>query len=353
MKTKTCEKNKKNIGRKILIISIVSAAILAVLGIFACNKFKTGTGLNIADKTYNGEKAMGTVNGEPFYQFDINVYAMELRAAVAGHYGRKYNLSGMGAGFWETPYEGQTPADFLQKQALNELVKSMVLIQEARKRGIATPAVYHDLETEREAWNTPTDEIVYGPRSLGPAEYNSYRISRIKDELMTNLLLGELAPTPEQLKASFNSLDDGLKTARLIITGVRFFWDEDAGSRGAIQSRLRQGIKNGEEPELLVKRLSDTIQGLSQEEMDFNSRYVSKEDPYDQELTYILEDAAIGDFVPGPQDRPELYYIIKKEGGHIMQFEEAPGLGMNKWINDQFEIFLDKKIKAAKITLFD
>jgi hypothetical protein len=75
-------------------------------------------------------------------------------------------------------------------------------------------------------------------------------------------------------------------------------------------------------------------------------------DVYEQARAAILENAAIGACVPGPEEGPELYYITGKEGGGYYSFEEAPGLGRNKWINDQFEAFLGKKIKEARITLF-
>jgi hypothetical protein len=89
-----------------------------------------------------------------------------------------------------------------------------------------------------------------------------------------------------------------------------------------------------------------------QEDFELDSRYISKEDPYEQELSRILEKAKPGDLVAGPQERPDLYYVTGKEGGGIYTFEEAPGLGRNKWINDQFELFLDKKVKAAKVKIF-
>ena len=367
MKRNISKKSKKKPAIKILqiVIPIVLAAfvvtgIVLYLAVYRPAALLTAADMAQSDKVYSGGvKAIGMVNGEPFFQSDLDVYALELRAAVAAHYGRKYNLGGMGASFWETKYGGQTPREFLEKLARDDLVHNMVLIQEARKRGIDTPAVYRDLEDEREAWNEPTDEIVYGPKTLGPAEYNSYRITGIRDELKTALLGNELAPTVAQLRAAYNSLDDGMKIAPTFVNGIRFYWDEDAGSDDAIRSMLQQGIENGTPAEELVETLSDTIPGLAQEEFDMNSRYVSKEDPYQQELASMLQKADKGSFVTGPEEipnpegKPELFYITSKEGGHVMPFEEAPGLGRNKWINDQYEIFMQKKVKEARVTLFN
>jgi len=353
------QKAKKNHDRRLIKILIpIIAGLLVASGIVVLYRYKAATALTAADKaqagkTYNGVKAVGMVNGEPFFQFDLDVYSAELRAAVAAHYGRKYNLGGMGADFWETKYDGQTPRQFMEKLALNDLVENMVLIQEARKRGIDAPASYHDLESEREAWNAPTDEIVYGPKTLGPAEFNSYRITGIRDDLKTALLKKELAPTVAQMQAAYKTLNDGLKIAPYFVSAVRFYWDEDENvNNGAVRASLEAELKKGASPEAIVGYLSPSIQGLSQEEFDLNSRYVSKEDPYEQGLAANLKEAAVHSCVTGPEDRPELFYITKKEGGHIMPFEEAPGLGRNKWINDQFEIFLQKKVKAARITLF-
>jgi hypothetical protein len=293
------------------------------------------------------------INGEPFFHEDVAVYAAELRAAVAAYYGRKYNLSGVGAAFWNTEYDGVTPLEFMNKWALDDLAKNMVLIQEARKRGIDAPQSYHDLEEEREVWNKSTDEIVYGPKTLGPAEYNSYRISGISEELKTILLNGELAPTAAQLKASFDSLNEESKTAPWLVSGVRFSWDESSGPGGEIRAAIERSLRQGSSPEETVDTLLALYPGLSHDNFEIDSRYISKEDYYEQERTEILSTASKGSCVSGPEGMPELYYVTGKTGGGILTFEQAPLLGRNKWINDQFGIFLEKKTKAASIILFN
>lgn len=379
---KTADENKKKILSKksanaikiVVIVVLIGIAVpgLIVLGRYAAARIQmkslTAADMKQAGKTYNGVKAIGMVNGEPFFQSDLDVYSQELRAAVAAYYGKKYNLSGMGADFWNTKFDGQTPKEFQEKIALKDLVKNIVIIQEARKRGIDAPAAFHDLEDERETWNAPTDDIVYGPKTLAPAEYNSYRLTGITDNLKTELLKKELAPTLKQLKASYKSLDDGLKIAPRLTSGIRFFWDGNAAgssvlpaagnispdklSNDEIRSAIQKGITDGLTPEALVEKLSAAVPGLAQEEFNTNSRYVSKEDTYEQGLANTLGSTPVGSFASGPEDRPEFFYVTKNEGGYVMPFEEAPGLGRNKWINDQFEIFINTKIKEARITLF-
>ena len=358
MKKTLTKKNKKTVKKRNRILTAAALGLLVLTGAFFLlrntihNALLTRADLALAGKTYNGITAIGMVNGEPFFESDLNVYAMERRAAVAARYGRLYNITSMGAAFWETEFDGETPRQFLENLALNDLVRNMVLIQEARKRGIHTPSMYNDLETEREAWNAPTDDIIYGPQTLAPAEYHSYRITGIKNELMTDLLNNELAPTTTQMHAAYDSLDDGLKVAPVYVSAVRFFWNEGTVSFPEAHSMLEQGMRSGAAPEELAETLASAIPGLSQEAFESHSRYVSREDPYEQELAAILQEANIGSLVSGPMYRPELFYIISREGGHMMPFEEAPGLGRNKWINDQIEIFLDKKTREARVTLF-
>lgn len=69
-------------------------------------------------------------------------------------------------------------------------------------RGIDALESYHSLKAEREKRNVPTGEIVYRPKELGPAEFNSYRIT---DELKTALLKKDLAPTESQMRAAYDS----------------------------------------------------------------------------------------------------------------------------------------------------
>ncbi|MDR1787829.1 MAG: hypothetical protein LBR16_05195 [Treponema sp.] len=290
----------------------------------------------------------GTVNGEPFFQRDIDVYAAELRAAVAQLYGRKYGLNGMGESFWKTEFDGVTPRQTLYDMALKDIVKNIVLMQEARKRGIDAPAAYSDLEAERAVRNAPTDEIVYGPKQLGSAEYNSYRLTTVTNELKTDLLKTDLAPTQKQLREAFESLPQGLRMAPFHVETAVFRWDDSVpgpDARRMLQAELRQGLS----PEAVVEKLAPSIKGLSQEEYVLDSRYISKEDPYEQALAGALEASVTGSCVPAPEGRSALYYVTLKEGGGPLTFEEGALLGRNKWINDQFEIWLEKRIKAARV----
>ncbi|MDR2477338.1 MAG: hypothetical protein LBD18_06105, partial [Treponema sp.] len=70
---------------------------------------------------------------------------------------------------------------------------------------------------------------------------------------------------------------------------------------------------------------------------------------YDQELAQLMADAVPGSVIRGPQGWPALYYVQKKEGGHVFTFEEAPLLARNKWINDQFDLFLDERVRKARV----
>jgi hypothetical protein len=334
--------NKKNMRLKMMfILTAAGFCLLGGLSVFTALR-------SAAVKTLDGKKPAGAVNGEPFFQEDIDVYAAELRAAVAADYGRKYNLSGMGAKFWNTRYGDATPGETLRKLAREKLVRTMVLIQEARRRKLNAPARYQDLEAERADWNTPTGEIVYGPKQLGPAEYNSYRVTGITNDLKA-ALLKELRPAEAQLRAAYDSLPADLKQAPYYASGVLFSWNPEGPSpEGDIRAALRRGLS----PEDLVRGLAVSFPGLRQEEFEFDSGTVSKEDGYQQDLAGALKDAARGAFIPGPREAPELYYVSRKEGGGILSFEEAPGLGRNKWINDQFDIFLDRKVKAARVKLY-
>jgi hypothetical protein len=340
-KNKTAFDKKNPRLKKTLLLAAAGVFLLGGLCLFMALR-------PVPVKTYDGKRPAGMVNGEPFFQEDLDVYAAELRAAVAADYGRKYNIFGMGAKFWNTRYGNSTPEETLNELAGKNLIRNMVLIQEARRRGIDTPANYHDLEAERADWNTPGDEIVYGPKQLGPAEYNSYRITGITNDLKTVLLKKELLPTTAQLRAAYASLSDDLKHGPYFASGVLFRWDSGPSPEGEIRAALQRGLS----PEETVRSLAASFPGLRREDFEFDSKTVSKEDSYQQDLAGALKNASRGACIRGPQEEPELYYVTRKEGGGILSFEEAPGLGRNKWINDQFEIFLDKKVKTAKVKLY-
>ncbi|MDR0600028.1 MAG: hypothetical protein LBG84_08115 [Treponema sp.] len=301
----------------------------------------------------SSRKPAGTVNGDPFFQEDLDVYAAELRAGVAANYGREYGVSHMGAAFWDTKYGDSTPRETLYKLALERLIRNMVLLQEARGRGVDAPSSYRELESERENRNNPGGGMVYGPEELAPAEFNSYRIGGITDELKTILLKNELAPTARQLRGAFDSLPDEMKRAPYLVSGIRFYRADDPAPAGdaaaspgaaALKTALEKSLKELS-PEEAAKNLR-----LSREEFTIDSRYISKEDSRRRELAGLLENAVPGDIAALPGGS-EWYYVIKKEGGGAFSFEEAPGLGISRWINDQFEIFLDQRVQAAKVIM--
>jgi hypothetical protein len=357
-------KNGNTAGKQKKAIVAVCLCLLVLPGVFALYRFAAGkaeknriTGELAADKAaaqkifqQSGKKPAGMINGEPFFQEDLDVYIAEFRAIVTMHYARKYSLGGTGPSFWDTKYGGRTPRQHITELAVNDLAKTMVVIQEARKRDIDTPQTYHDLEEERVEWNRPTGEIVYGPKAFAAAEYNRYRIKEITDELKTELLKSELAPTVTQLRAAFNSLDQGYKVAPWHVYLTRFSWDEGLPD-GEIRTAITHSLSGGLSPEEIVSALG-TYPGFSCEDLEIDSVFVSKGEEYEQERAAVIEKADTGTCFFVREEIPELYYLTKREGGGFYTFEQAPGLGRNKWINDQFEIFLDKKIKAARITLF-
>jgi hypothetical protein len=304
-----------------------------------------------------GRKPFGLINGEPFFSEDLDVYRSEMRAAVANHFGRLHNLGGMGADFWETEFDGITPMQFLNELAVNDLTRNMIIIQQARIRGLDAPNTYSDLELEREIWNAPTDEITFGPRTLGPAEYVSYRMLGITNALKTALLENELEPTVAQLKKAYESLPPGFKLADFMAAGTRFTWNEGPTANEIVHMGIQNLLTQGYSPEEVVERLSP-VPGISQEEFEFINWEVRRSDDYGQILHWLLRDAELGSLIPGPEGeewqgwQPSLYFVTVFEGGGLYSFEEAPGLGRNKWINDQFPIFLDRKTKEARITLF-
>jgi len=354
LKKKKVPARKKNMFAKLAVVGLCLALLVVV---FLSQRNQVGNRPATENTTADiiqqpvVRTVAGTVNREPFFDTDLAVYAGELRAIVAAHYGRVYNIASMGASFWDTTYDDGTPREFLNRMAVDILVRNMVIIQEARTRGINTPGTYSDLEAERAEWNSPTDEIIFGPRTLGPAEYNSYRLRGITDALKTILLMNELAPSIAQLREAFDSIDDSQKAADFLAKGNRFTWSADLDNesiRNLVENMVRQGISREE----IVVQISSIYPSFTVENFEVNSRHVSREDSYDISLANMLREAYAGTLLPAPENKAALYHLVHKEGGGLLTFEDAPALGRNKWINEQFEIFIDKKVNEAEVILF-
>lgn len=285
----------------------------------------------------------GEVNGNVVYYDEIQMYADENKSVVIDEFSKKYGLEMLGNGFWDTQYDDITPREALYDRAISALVRNKVIQQQAVERKIVAPQNYEEMIGGLQNSN-PTE---YGPTTMSPAEYNSYLMSSAIDDLKTELLNNELAPTEEQEREAFNSLPDEVKETEFSLKGYLVTWQDDTTNlQEQVQILMTQELGFEES----INKLSETIQDLQIEPFEFNSEDVHREDISSIELSEKLIKMETGDMLEVDNEK-SLYYITEKEGGELLTYEQAPNLGRNKWINDAFETFINEKVQQAEVNI--
>ena len=300
---------------------------------------------------FSKNKPLGKINGIPFYSEELLMYAEQSRALVSAQYSAKYNISSAGSDFWDTDYGDGSPKKWLLDAAMKELVYNKVIQQECVTRGIVAPADFRELKKAMEQENESRSQAlaqgngVFGTTAYTISQYNDYVMSFAKDDLKAYLLENDLAPTEQQLRDAYDSLDESFKRKDYSCSGFRIVLPNDLIKPKDIQEQITSLISQNYTMEQIAEQLQ-----LEMSPFTFDSSNIHREDTFSSSLNEILFFIEKNEVSP-IQYEPEtvLYFVAEKNGGGYYSFEESSGLGQNKYINDAFEQFISDKTSAANI----
>jgi hypothetical protein len=278
---------------------------------------------------------VATVNGAPVYADELRMYADADRAAVSVSFSKEHNLSATGADFWDTEYDGTTPRQALLDAAMKDAVRNKVIQQAAVARGITAPSDFRNVQQalkERNESQAAGGE--YGPADMGIGEYDNYLMAQTIDDLKANLLDNELKPTDADLQAAFDSLDPTYKESPFTVTG----WLITPGPDSPAESDWHLDATNFSCP------VAATC-----EEFSLDSANIGREDTDNLSRATALSTATVGDLVPDTGGAS--IFVTQKTGGEPLTLDQAPQLGRNKWINDQFEVWVDNLVATASVQI--
>lgn len=292
----------------------------------------------------NHREVYGYVNGMPFYKEEYLLYEERYRAVTAGMISQKYGVSSGEKGFWEMEFDGVTPCEILRSRVLEELIRDKVIQQEAAKRGIAAPADFRELKKSMEG-----RQGAYGPEVRSAMEQNRYLTDLAEDDLKGILLKTELVPGTGDLERAFESLPSEIKQKDFAVSGFCFRW---MGADKRPGEKMTEVLEQGGNPEDIYLKLTEACPEVEMEEFLLDSGEIHREDVDRIYLSGLLFPLSQGETLLIDGDGIfSLYWISKKEGGGYLTYEEAPKLGENKWINDQFGRYVEQKVEEAEIRL--
>lgn len=322
------------------------------------------------------ETVIATVNGEPVIAAEFNRQLGLLRASVIDEFKRAYGAE-FGKDFWSTEYKGETPADALKRQALDQAVAMKLQLQLAQAYGIVQGASYHDLLAELERENSrrsraaAAGQPIYGPVQFDESAFVDFYLSKVliqlKERLAEELLVltgDELRSHYERIKEEIFRLEDNVIFSNISISyREQDGHFEDSGRKeqaeavaGALKRLLEQGLAVEEAVERLREASGELHIHIAEERFNsdtarnyyrsFPQLYAVLAEPMEAgEVSPVMDDPVSGKYM--------LAVIAGRVAGGYKSFEEQMGNVRKHYVDIWFEDYLDKQLEAAQIHIAD
>lgn len=160
--------------------------------------------------------AAAIVNGESISADELEYFKGKLKAQVLNDYLAEYSIEYM-PDFWNREFDGKTPEQTLNEQALEKCILAKLQFVLMRGKGIYTDITYQGLYNKALAFNeaNSSKEGVVGLKSIKMEQFYSYYLDNGIMELRNLLSKDEIKPTEQeindritQLKASGEQVDE-------------------------------------------------------------------------------------------------------------------------------------------------
>lgn len=178
-------------------LQIILLLLLIVLSLCACVKTEESD----PSETEAPDVICAYVDGEAVMKAEIDYFAGRLRGRILSDYAEKYGITDF-SDFWDTEYDGITPARALENEALTAAVRAKAELIEMRKRGIYDDISYDAFKTQALAYNKSREESPpsVGISSIDMSSFYTYYISN-----------GEITLCEDrEIAADFEKFVDGL-----------------------------------------------------------------------------------------------------------------------------------------------
>jgi len=171
-------------------ICTVAVILCALLSLCACNKAENK----------NTVVTVATVNGESVTNDEFQYFKGKLKAQVLNDYLQKYHVE-YSAGFWSRKFDGKTPEQALNEQALEKCVTAKMQFILMKKKGIYTDISYQGLYNKAIAFNEANSNKagVVGLKSIKMSQFYSYYLDNGVMELKNILAKDEIKPSEKEI----------------------------------------------------------------------------------------------------------------------------------------------------------
>ena len=171
---------------------------------------------------------------------------------------------------------------------------------------------------------------------------------QLQDQIKEKLMEKE-KPTQKELRQAFEQLDDKYKKTDYFVEAIEI--PTFSGKQAELE-KIAEAISPNLSYEETLLEWQNKLPNLVIESYQLKSAEIQKEDIYSLSVGEILSEKAVGTVVKGYHEN-QYFYIFNKEGGQLLQFEEAPQFGKNAYINTRYKEKLATYQQATKVDLLE
>lgn len=186
------------------------ARVWGGLGALAVCLAAVGAGLFLAARP--GVQTAARINGLDVDVREYLLVAGQERGGVLADFTARYGAQA-DEGFWQREWDGETPAQALEKRTLDRLTVVKVQQQMMLEAGVLEDAGYEAFledwrrENQRRRQALERGEALYGPESYTEEQYYTLRLDKGLLALADKLAAGELKVTDEERQAAYQRTD--------------------------------------------------------------------------------------------------------------------------------------------------
>ncbi|RTE10867.1 peptidyl-prolyl cis-trans isomerase [Paenibacillus whitsoniae] len=172
-----------------------------------------GGAVSVAVLTGFQDDSLGRINDSSVDRREFALLLAQQRSQTVQYFKQHYKAA-VNETFWETSFDGVTPADYAKQAALDQLIKYRVEQQLARSHGLDVSSDYGEFlqrlrkENEQRKSALRTGSPIYGPAQYSEWSYYDYLHSNLIIKLKEKLQEGGEVATEEALYKIYEEQKD-------------------------------------------------------------------------------------------------------------------------------------------------
>ena len=350
---------KLSIRKSRFLVLILTVLVLLFAVLFVLNK-KT---------TLKGDDTVLTINGEPVSVAEFLNIRSGLRANVYSYFSQK-NGTGENKNFWETSFEGEVPAEILNKQTI-EVLKKIKIEQILMKNNGITEDIsysgfleYLNAENERRKMAIIKNIPIYGPVQYNEKIFYDYLHSE-REEKLKQILHGKVfILSQEEIMLYYNENKNGkylipdYKRIGIITLSLTDIYKNISANMNdkpdSVINQIMKSIRSGEKFENIVNQMKKRgIQGIEFKEHVLNGSAARNNSIISPAVSTIIKDLEINQTgqVIEEDKKIMIVKIIEKAPAYFMTYEEVKGQIEKELIDKKYEYLINSLLDSAKVEI--